>query len=302
MTTIQMECFQAAARTGSFAAAAKELCLSVQVVSQNIQNLEKELSVRLFDRKRDGVAMTEEGRDFLRFAARWQGLYDSTLRAIQDTYESMLRTFRIGLSEYIDPLGRICGGVAAFARAHETTEVTCFQYQNQEIMRAVMSGQIDAAVMCDTQIVSGGDFGMTAIAGETLCLYISYPPPMAPGLALGDIDLESLCLTHPHLDASYGPWSPSEWEDISRRMSHKLGLPYRNHRAMPNFRAVVATLRAAPSMTVCDANFGYLGDAAGMYAIPLGVESSLCCVWDRKNEHPLIQQFSDYMRAYYGPK
>jgi DNA-binding transcriptional LysR family regulator len=55
-------------RLGSFSEVAKKLSLSQPAVSFQIQKLERELGVRLIDRGRRGIAMTEAGRRLLRFA------------------------------------------------------------------------------------------------------------------------------------------------------------------------------------------------------------------------------------------
>lgn len=54
--------FDAAARAGTFAAAAEELSVTPAAVSQHVRTLEAYLGVRLFVRNARGVALTEEGR------------------------------------------------------------------------------------------------------------------------------------------------------------------------------------------------------------------------------------------------
>ena len=56
--------FESAARTGSFSRAAVELRISQSAVRSRISGLEKQLSIRLFDRSRSGVRLTEAGRRF----------------------------------------------------------------------------------------------------------------------------------------------------------------------------------------------------------------------------------------------
>ena len=57
--------FEAAARHGNFSQAAKELGTSQPAVSRNVAGLEKRLSVRLFERARTGVTLTDAGKRFL---------------------------------------------------------------------------------------------------------------------------------------------------------------------------------------------------------------------------------------------
>jgi len=54
--------FDAAARTGSFTAAAKELALTQGAISRQITALEQQLSVSLFQRKKQAVFLTESGK------------------------------------------------------------------------------------------------------------------------------------------------------------------------------------------------------------------------------------------------
>ena len=55
--------FEAAARKGSFTAAAAEFNISQPSVSRNIAQLEAALGVALFERRPSGLALTEDGRD-----------------------------------------------------------------------------------------------------------------------------------------------------------------------------------------------------------------------------------------------
>lgn len=299
MTTAQIDCFLAAAHTGSFAAAAKDAYLSVQTVSQNIQNLEKELSVQLFDRRRDGVALTDAGQRFLSFAAQWIGLYNSTMQSIEELYSNLSMSLSVGLSEYVDTVGAITGGLSAFAEEHETVNISCTQFANRDIYSALQQREIDIAIMCDTQIINDNDCEVVRFAKEDLRLYLSHMPPLPPDIKLRDQRLPDLCRGIPQLDASYGPWTREEWAEISRRMSIRLGLPEGEHIEMPSFRTVIACLQAIPSMAVCDARFGYLRDGDALQSIPLGLDSYLCCVWDKRNENPLIPEFSSFLLQYY---
>lgn len=56
--------FEAAARHGTFSAAAGELAMTQAGVSQHISQLEADLGIALFDRKHRGVALTSAGAQF----------------------------------------------------------------------------------------------------------------------------------------------------------------------------------------------------------------------------------------------
>jgi LysR family transcriptional regulator, glycine cleavage system transcriptional activator len=57
--------FDAAARHQSFTRAAEELCVTQGAVSHQVKALEIQLGLQLFKRKRNGLALTEAGHDYL---------------------------------------------------------------------------------------------------------------------------------------------------------------------------------------------------------------------------------------------
>jgi LysR family glycine cleavage system transcriptional activator len=60
-----LKSFEAAARHESFTRAAEELCVTQAAVSQQVKALEAELGLKLFNRERQGLKITEAGRDYL---------------------------------------------------------------------------------------------------------------------------------------------------------------------------------------------------------------------------------------------
>src|ERR1700685_3866946 len=57
--------FEAAARHESFTRAAEELCVTQGAVSHQVKALEAEIGVKLFNRERQRLLITEAGRDYL---------------------------------------------------------------------------------------------------------------------------------------------------------------------------------------------------------------------------------------------
>jgi LysR family transcriptional regulator, glycine cleavage system transcriptional activator len=60
-----LKAFEAAARHESFTRAAEELCVTQGAVSHQVKALETELGLKLFTRERQGLIITEQGRDYL---------------------------------------------------------------------------------------------------------------------------------------------------------------------------------------------------------------------------------------------
>ena len=70
MNTTQLECFMEVANCLNFSRAAEHLSITQPAVSHQINTLESELGVKLFQRSKAGVIPTEAGSVFLNYARR----------------------------------------------------------------------------------------------------------------------------------------------------------------------------------------------------------------------------------------
>ncbi len=300
MTPVQVDCFLAVLEHGNIAAAAKSLFLTPQVVSQHISQLEKELTVRLFARGRTSTALTEQGQEFYDFAIRWIGLYNHTIKSIREEYENLPLYFNIGLSEYIDPVGAISGGITGFVHECSDSEIHCIQKENNALICDIFDGKLDVALVCGSQMVPQANLGIEPIAKEDLRLYISGQADLPEGIQADSPELQKVFVSHPHINTPYGDWSTQSWDEVSRRMNSFLGVSPQSYLSMPNFRSVVACIHMIPCTVVSDARFGYLREEEGIYNIPLDAVSELSCIYLKTNENPLVQEFIEYMKHYYN--
>jgi LysR family glycine cleavage system transcriptional activator len=88
VTTLQA--FECAARHGSFTQAAHELNLTQSAVSRQIKDLEEQLGVLLFERVRQRVVLSDDGRRFL----------PEVRKLLHQTEETMLRAMASASSEH----------------------------------------------------------------------------------------------------------------------------------------------------------------------------------------------------------
>ena len=93
MDTLEIEAFLSVVRYGSFTEGAKALFLSQSTLSHRILELEAKVGMNLIDRGRGlkNLALTENGKEFLVIARRWENL-------IHDTQRLRSRTKKLSLS------------------------------------------------------------------------------------------------------------------------------------------------------------------------------------------------------------
>ena len=215
-------------------------------------------------------------------------------------YNNLSLHFRVGVSEYIDVLGAISGSISDFAHSHGSTDIRCVQQNNHELLNSILSGEVDVAIMCETQIAPGADLEVEPVAKEDLRLYISGVDNIREDLTLDSPELREIFQSLPHVNTPYGNWSTYGWEQAAKRMNTFLGVPAQATYSVPNFRSVLACIRTTPCTIVCDARFGFVRETDGIFNIPLNVSSDICCVWSKQNENPLIQEFVEHVKWFYA--
>jgi DNA-binding transcriptional LysR family regulator len=146
LTLVQLRTFQRVAQLKGFTRAAKELQLTQPAVSAQIDALEKEFGVRLFDRIGRGAALTAAGEVVLEAAAGILHHLEEMQQAL-DELEGLARgTLRLGASlvigVYLLPsiLGR-------FQREHPKIKVALRIEYAQRIIEEVLAGGLDLGIV-----------------------------------------------------------------------------------------------------------------------------------------------------------
>ena len=96
MTLRHLRAFMAVAQELSFTGAARRLHISQPPLSRQIQQLEKEIGVKLFLRRSHGIELTDRGRLFLTEARRLSGIANEFLQTAHRLRREGIGVVRIG--------------------------------------------------------------------------------------------------------------------------------------------------------------------------------------------------------------
>nr|YP_009511578.1 lysR transcriptional regulator [Melanthalia intermedia]AXI97455.1 lysR transcriptional regulator [Melanthalia intermedia] len=145
-TLDQLRILKAIIKEGSFKRAADSLYVSQPAISLQIQNLEKQLSIPLFERGNKKATLTEAGNLLLRYGSRILALCEETCRALEDVQNLQGGTLIIGASQttgtYLMP--RLIG---LFRQRYPQVNVQLQVYSTRLISWSVANGQVDLAVI-----------------------------------------------------------------------------------------------------------------------------------------------------------
>jgi DNA-binding transcriptional LysR family regulator len=145
-TLDQLRILKAIAAEGSFKRAADSLYISQPAVSLQVQNLEKQLNVPLFDRGGRRAQLTEAGHLLLSYGEKIIALCQETCRAIEDLQNLQGGTLIVGASQttgtYLLPRT-----IGLFREKYPDVSVELQVHSTRRTSWGVANGQVDLAII-----------------------------------------------------------------------------------------------------------------------------------------------------------
>lgn len=191
-TLEQLVILRAVANDGSFKNAARSLYITQPAVSLQIQNLEKQLKITLFDRAKKQVQLTEAGNLLLRYSNRILSLCEESSRALDDLSELQSGKLIVGASQttgtYLMP--KILG---LFRQRYPNIQVQLHVDSTRKIAWSTVNRQIDIGIV-------GGEIPMelkqilevTPYVEDELALILPQSHPFVKQKSIKKEDLYSL--------------------------------------------------------------------------------------------------------------
>jgi DNA-binding transcriptional LysR family regulator len=137
--------FRAVAHERSFSAAARRLALSQPSVSNQIAALEREVGVRLLERRPGGLRLTREGEILLEHADVIADRFGLAQAQLEESAERRRTRLRIGaLPSAL--AGFVPAAIARVREDHPDTRVTFDEGTSEELAGRLASGELDLAI------------------------------------------------------------------------------------------------------------------------------------------------------------
>ena len=150
MTDFRLHVFYISAQKLNFTETAKELHISQPAVSKHIKELEESLGVRLFDRNRNGLALTADGATFLNYAEKLLSIYNELSFELGTKKRQLNGSLKIGASttiaQYILP-----PVLAKFISKFPNVNPVLLNGNSKEIEAAIFSKKIDIGMIEGTR-------------------------------------------------------------------------------------------------------------------------------------------------------
>jgi DNA-binding transcriptional LysR family regulator len=155
--------FEAAARLLSFTGAAAELFLTQSAVSRQVQQLEEQLGVKLFERRTRALALTDAGERYFREVSKALNHLREATAMVRARTEPVVRVTTTVTFASLWLVPRL----AAFQQRHAGISLHCVA---DNAMRELERASLDVAVRYATQVTAGAD---------AVCLFDEHVAPVA---------------------------------------------------------------------------------------------------------------------------
>lgn len=146
MTITQLEYVVAVATYRSFVAAAEKCFVTQPTLSMQIQKLEDELGVRLFDRAKHPIAVTEMGEAIIEQAKIALAECEKISELIQTQQDTLTGSFRLAVIPTVAPY-LLPGLLEKYSKDYPNVKLAITEMETNAVIKALRNGEIDAGLV-----------------------------------------------------------------------------------------------------------------------------------------------------------
>ncbi|MBS1688881.1 MAG: hydrogen peroxide-inducible genes activator [Bacteroidetes bacterium] len=193
MTITQLEYVVAVATYKSFVAAAEKCFVTQPTLSMQIQKLEDELGIKLFDRNKHPIAITAMGNAIVEQAKIVLAECEKIQELIQTQQNNLAGTFKLAVIPTIAPYV-IPGLLEHYGTAFPNVKLQIKELETDHIIAALRNNEIDAALLSTP--LEEADIKEYPLFYETFVAYFSKDEPALKKRLIvpDDISLERIWL------------------------------------------------------------------------------------------------------------
>lgn len=193
MTITQLEYVVAVATYKSFVAAAEKCFVTQPTLSMQIQKLEEELGIRLFDRNKHPIAITAIGEKVVAQAKEIIAAKNKVTEIIQDEERTVEGSFRLAVIPTIAPY-IVPAMLEDYVANYPDVQLQIKEMETKAIIEALYNNELDAALV-STPLNESGTKEYPLFYEQFVCYYAKDDKALAKKLITPeDIEIEKIWL------------------------------------------------------------------------------------------------------------
>ena len=282
--------FVAVADELSFTRAAKKLHVAQPSLTQQIKLLEQELGVRLLDRIKGRVSLTEAGKVFLADSRRVIALSEDSVRAVQHFNRNETKQLKIG---YVASLHYhlLPATLAAFQRAYPEVALNLFDMTCAQQLEALEADKIDLGFIGLRESLAGTDLQAEAVAFYQILVALPKGHPLSKKTKINLKELES------HFFVGMSERNYPGWGEWMRRIVSEAGFAPRTLQEADGPLAVLAFVAAGLGVALLPEQVKLLAHP-GVAFRPLQpvVKVESCIAWRPDNASKPLDRYVEMLK------
>ena len=191
----QLQCFLTLSDLLNYGKTARALYMSQPAITFQIKSLEESFNVKLFERDRQQVRLTEAGRDFCKYA---QNIMD-TVDAAKAHFSRLTTRLRLHVS--CGPVGQFVllpAVIRKLASEYPDFELEVSELTTEQMMSGLSDGKVDALLMMPELPIK--DLRFDPILRESMVALVSQLNPIAERELISVQELREIPVIAPRLE------------------------------------------------------------------------------------------------------
>ncbi|MGE8496980.1 MAG: LysR family transcriptional regulator [Pseudomonas sp.] len=283
--------FVAVAEELHFGRAAELLGISQPPLSQQIQALEQELGVRLFERSNRHVALTDAGRIFLEETRQTLSQVSRSVDVVRRAEQGEIGELQIGFTASAPFVSIIPRAVFAFRQAFPAVHLNLQEMTSSEVSQALMERKLQIGMIRPLELPA--ELDAVELLSEPLMALMHAGHPLAGdedrGLALAELADEPFVF----FPRSYGTGLYGQLFSLARQAGFSPRVTQEAHEAL----TIIGLVAAGLGVSVLPSSFRRVRIDGVVFRTLLDADATTA-VWlvkRRQERSPLAQAFIDLL-------
>lgn len=283
--------FVAVAEELHFGRAAELLGISQPPLSQQIQALEQELGVRLFERSNRHVALTDAGRLFLEETRQTLAQVSKSVDVVRRAEQGEIGELQIGFTSSSPFVSIIPQAVFAFRQAFPAVHLNLQEMTSREVSQALVDKKLQVGMIRPLELPA--ELDAVELLREPLVALLHAGHPLAGeqehGLSLAELADEPFV----YFPRSYGSGLYGQLFNLARQAGFSPCITQEAHEAL----TIIGLVAAGLGVSVLPSSFRRIRIDGVVFRTLLDADATTA-VWlvKRRQEHsPLAQAFIDLL-------
>ncbi|MBU1332949.1 MAG: LysR family transcriptional regulator [Gammaproteobacteria bacterium] len=283
--------FVAVAEELHFGRAAELLGISQPPLSQQIQALEQELGVRLFERSNRHVALTDAGRLFLEETRQTLAQVSKSVDVVRRAEQGEIGELQIGFTSSAPFVSIIPQAVFAFRQAFPAVHLNLQEMTSREVSQALVDKKLQVGMIRPLELPA--ELDAVELLREPLVALLHAGHPLAGeqehGLSLAELAAEPFVF----FPRSYGSGLYGQLFSLARQAGFSPRITQEAHEAL----TIIGLVAAGLGVSVLPSSFRRIRIDGVVFRTLLDADATTA-VWlvkRRQERSPLAQAFIDLL-------